>query len=137
MLNARPLATKAGQFLNVSGLYLEWQYEIRLLTSGYLGAQWLARSANFTVRWSNPLWDLAESSVEAEAEQILARLRSILNATPAGARRWHAWEEEDEPQVSTAVVHPVSARARFLGRRILLSLAQTMHWMLDWLAAVG
>ena len=128
---AYPLTAKADQSLQAQGSYVEWVYELRLLPSGYVGAQWSATRARFEPRWSNPLWELLEVPIESEAAQVLLRLQAALNATPAPTKAWFAWEEE--PKVTTAVVHPVSARSRFYTRRLVMHILQYANWLIEWL----
>lgn len=62
--------------LNVSGSCLELELSSEYLENCYVGLEWDMTSANFTVRWAKPLWELSSWHAEAETSTIATQIRN-------------------------------------------------------------
>jgi hypothetical protein len=58
--------------------FVQFEYQVRLLHNGFIGVQYFFGQVNFTVRWSNPLWEMVQLDVGHELETIQAELQATV-----------------------------------------------------------
>ena len=98
--------------------------EARLLRSGFVGARWEERNLSYSAAWANPMWDLIDAPIEAEATQILQKVTATLAVAPSLNPPWGLDDAQmatgDLPALVPARIHRFARSTYLLGRQFAI-----------------
>jgi hypothetical protein len=82
------------QNIEFTHLYRDMRIEAKLLSTGYLAVQWLARTVNFSARWTNPIWEILKKDLGQEQSAIKKRIELTMSNMPCPERLWQPLDED-------------------------------------------
>ena len=89
-----PLLETVNSSLMLKGSFSYFMYQMAHYGNGYTGVKFLYGAIEFTLRWSNPAWDIF-CKVFAEESEIIARLFATLSSALAAPWLWEPFSAED------------------------------------------
>ena len=101
--------------MNWSGQYHSIHAECSIITFGKVRLKWKWTALNFSLQWSNPLWELCEFDPQKEGRQIIERLQATIAAvTPVVVAISPAEVELSEVDLWRVIMARVYAQMRWI-----------------------
>ena len=120
---------RSDTLLDWHGQYHSIHAESSILTFGKIRLKWQWTALNFSLQWSNPLWELCEFDTQKEGQQIINRLQSTISAmTPVVVAVSPAEVELAEVELWRVLLARLYAQARWVD--------SWLWWSFCWLSGI-